>query len=309
MEPRLANMAGAREEDAALGFVGLGVMGGAQSSNLLRTSGRPLLVFDLDSAKVAKLRAEGAAAADSIGHIAQTCDIIFLSLPGRQHLDSVVHGPEGLLANARPGQIVVDMSTSPVPMVRQLAEEFTAVGATFIDAPVARTRQAAIDGTLAIMVGAPDQTAFARVEPYLRCMGSDVTHCGPVGAGALVKLLNNLIVCETVVALAEALTIARRSNLISDELLFEVLGSSSAGSFALESHGKKALVPDAHPEQAFSTKYMLKDVEYALEWAAEVGVETSVGALAKSLLTATCDAGYGDLYHTAVVRVIEAKGA
>src|SRR5690606_1604787 len=108
----------------------------------------------------------------------------------------------------------------------------------------------AAEGTLAITVGADDEV-FARVEPLLRCFATDVTHCGPVGAGALLKLLNNLVVFETVVALSEAVTLARRSDLVDDEQLFDALGKGSAASFTLENHGRKALLPDVHPKGAF----------------------------------------------------------
>jgi hypothetical protein len=291
----------------SIGFIGLGVMGAAQSANLVRKSSRSVVVFDLDESKVAELVAAGAEAGTSVADVAARCDVIFMSLPSHRALSAVTQGADGLLPNARPGQVVVDMGTSPVPLVKQLADEFAAVGASYIDAPVARTRQAAIDGTLAIMVGASDSAIFEQVLPLLHCMGTDVTLCGPSGAGALVKVLNNLIVFETVSALAEALTIARASNLVPDDLLFEVLGGSSAGSFALEAMGKKNLVPDVHPEKAFSATYMLKDVTYALDWAAEVGVTTSMGATAQALLQATVDGGYADLYHTSVIKTVEAK--
>src|ERR1700759_1342515 len=131
-----------------IGFIGLGVMDSAQSANLVRKSGRPVVVFDLHDTKVAELVSAGAQAGESVGDVARRCDVVFLSLPGHRQLAAVTQGEEGLLANARPAQVVVDRGTSPVPLVQQLAGEFGAVGASFIDAPVARTRQAAADGTL-----------------------------------------------------------------------------------------------------------------------------------------------------------------
>jgi 3-hydroxyisobutyrate dehydrogenase-like beta-hydroxyacid dehydrogenase len=148
---------------------------------------------------------------------------------------------------------------------------------------------------------------FARAEPLLHLMGTTVTHCGPAGAGALLKLLNNTVLFETVVALAEAVTLARRSGLVADEVLFDVLGSGSAASFALENHGRAALLPDLHPVDAFPAAYMRKDVGYTLELAAELGVDLPGATLAHSLLDRLCDEGYADNYHTSVVRLIDGR--
>lgn len=288
----------------AIGFVGLGVMGTGQSANLVRRSGLPVTVHDVDSAKMEPLVAAGAAPAASLAEVSERSDLVFLSLPSAEAVESVVAGPGGLLHHARAGQHVVDLSTSPVQLVRNLGERFADRGAEFADAPVARTRQAALDGTLSIMVGCR-QEVFDTLLPFLRCMGSDVTRCGDVGAGAFVKLMNNMIVFETVVALAEALTLARRSGLVDDSLLLDVLGKGSAASFTLEHHGKRALVPDEHPEKAFSSAYMLKDLRYGLSLAQEHGVRLPAAELARDLLEQTCESGYRDNYHTSVVRVIE----
>lgn len=292
-----------------IGFIGLGVMGSAQSANLVRRSGLPVSVFDQDPGKVAALVAEGATAAGSVGEIAQTCDVVFLSLPGRPQVDAVVRGEGGLLSSLAAGQVVVDLSTSPVELVQQLAVALAERGARYVDAPVARTRQAAIDGTLSIMVGADDRSTFERVEPLLRCMATDVTHCGKAGAGALVKILNNMVVFETVVALSEAISVARRSGLVAPEVLFDTFAAGSAASFALSHHGQKALLPDDHPTGVFSTDYMQKDVSYALEAGEAIGVRMPAARLAYELLGESSRAGYGANYHTAVVRVIEDREA
>src|SRR5690606_13925474 len=140
-------------------------------------------------------------AAASIADLVRRSDAVLLSLPGEKEVRAVCLGEDGVLANCRAGQTVIDTSTAPVPLAQELHRAFAAKGVAFADAPVARTRQAAIDGTLSITVGADDAT-FARIRPWLACMGSDVTHCGGPGAGEAVKLLNNMIVCLTTVALA-----------------------------------------------------------------------------------------------------------
>lgn len=293
------------ETTRRLGFVGLGVMGEPMSANLLQRSGLPVCVYDIDPHRTARLVDMGASRAEDLSELADTSDIIFLSLPAAEHVESVVLGPVGLLANGHPGQVIVDMSTSPVELARRLANELSAASMTFVDAPVARTRQAAIDGTLAVMVGCEDDAIFEQLSPLLSCMATDVTRCGPVGAGALMKLLNNMIVFETVVAIAEALSVVRRSGLVDPAVAVEVLATGSAASFALENHGRKALLPDEHPTEAFSSRYMAKDLSYALSYARSLGLELPAARLDAGLLDATIEAGYGDRYHTSVVRIID----
>jgi 3-hydroxyisobutyrate dehydrogenase-like beta-hydroxyacid dehydrogenase len=200
--------------------------------------------------------------------------------------------------------VVVDCSTAPVSLAKQLSREI----ANFADAPVARTRQAAIDGTLSIMVGA-SEALFARIEPLLRCMASDVTHCGPPGAGQAVKLLNNMVLSVTVMALAEALAVAKASGAVDPRLLFETLMKGSADSFALRNHGMKALLPETHPEHAFPVTYMMKDVGYALDLARSAGLDLLGASSAMELLTKTKQLGLGEAYHTAIIEAIRKRRA
>lgn len=289
-----------------IGFIGLGVMGSGQASNLVRKSGLPVAVFDMSRDAVERMAAVGAEPAESIAEVAARSDVVFLSLPGGPQVEAVVLGVDGVLANVRPGTIVVDLSTIPVGAAQRVGAAAIERGAAFVDAPVARTRQAAIDGTLSITAGG-DPEAFARVEPLLRTMASDVIHCGPNGAGALIKLVNNMVVFETVVALAEALTLIRRSGLVDPELAWKALGQGSAASFTLENHGRKALLPDVHGEGIFPAEYMHKDIGYALALAEQLDITLPAATLARGLLGRTIDGGYGKAYHTAVVRVIEGE--
>lgn len=291
-----------------LGFIGLGVMGGPMAANLVKQSGLPVTVFDLDPSRTEPLRAAGADVAATVAEVAAAADVVFLSLPDGPAVEAVVLGPGGVAEQRRAGQLVVDTSTSPVRLAQRMAEELAGAGKVFVDAPVAKTRQAAIDGTLSIMVGTADAATYTRVEPLLRCMASDVNHCGPPGAGALVKLLNNHVVFSTVVALAEALSVARRSGLVDDTRLLDVLSAGSAASFTLDNHGRKALLPDDHPTAAFSARYMRKDSSYVVDAADALGLRLPGAELNLELLRRTIEAGYADNYHTAVIRVIESTG-
>jgi 3-hydroxyisobutyrate dehydrogenase len=152
----------------ALGFIGLGVMGEPMCRNLAAKIGAPVTAFDLNPEPLQRLAAGGVRAAQSIEALARDADVVFLSLPGGAEVAAVC---ETLLPHLRTGACVVDLSTAPVSLARDLAGRFAARGVEFADAPVARTREAAAKGTLSIMVGAPVAT-FERIRPLLACMGS-----------------------------------------------------------------------------------------------------------------------------------------
>ena len=290
-----------------LGFIGLGVMGESMCRNLAKKSGAAVVAFDRRAEPLAALARDRVTAAGSPGQVAAGADIVFLCLPGEPQVRAVALGADGLLPRLRAGQTIVDMSTAPVALARELGQSFAARGVDFADAPVARTAQAAKDGTLSIMVGG-EAAVFERLRPYLACMGTEITHCGPVGAGQAVKLMNNMVVAQTVVALAEALAVARASGVVDPRILFETLTKGSADSFVLRNHGMKSLLPDTHPTQgAFPTSYIIKDLSYALALAESAGLTLEQATTTRHLMERTVEAGYRDNYYTAVVRTI-AKG-
>jgi 3-hydroxyisobutyrate dehydrogenase-like beta-hydroxyacid dehydrogenase len=289
-----------------IGFIGVGTMGEPMCRNLAKKSGMTVLAADRDPAPLARLAADGVRTA-SLDEIATSCRTIFLSLPGGKEVEEVCLGEGGLVAKAVLGWTVVDLSTAPPRLAQRLYAEFEGRASAFADAPVARTRQAAIDGTLSIMVGATAPT-FARIEPLLRHMASEVTHCGESGAGQTVKILNNMVLFQTVVALAEALTIARAQG-VDGKVLFETLSKGSADSFALRNHGMKAMLPGVFPERAFSTEYALKDLGYAIAMGEQHGVPGLGADVARELMERAVELGYGKEYWPVLVKAIEdAKG-
>jgi len=290
---------------ACLGFIGLGVMGEPICRNLALKSGTSLLAYDRDPAPLARLAPQGVRAAASVAALAAQADIVFLSLPSGEVVAEIVRADGGLLAAARPGQIVVDLGTSPVDLTRQLAQEFASRGASFVDAPVARTRAAAEAGTLSVMVGA-DAAIFDRLRPWLSTFASDLAHCGAVGCGQVVKILNNMVLFETVIALSEAHAIGARSG-VDPQLLFATLAKGSADSFALRNHGMKAIVPGQFPPRAFSVEYARKDLSYALRLAQESAVDASGARNADNCLRQAIEAGDGELYFPVVSRRIGRK--
>jgi 3-hydroxyisobutyrate dehydrogenase len=284
-----------------IGFIGLGVMGEPICRNLVKKSGRAVLAFDLAAEPLARLRDEGAKASTSVADVLKQSDLVFLCLPSAKHVRAVFEG-DGILKNIKQGQAIVDLGTSSVSQTRDFAKQLTAKGAFWADAPIARTRQAAQDGTLSVMVGT-SPALYAAIEPLIHCFATDVTHCGDVGAGQVTKILNNMVLFETVNALAEAVAVARHNG-VDAKLLLETLSKGSADSFALRNHGMKAILPGVFPERAFSTEYALKDLSYALELAGDAGVRIRGAELIGTILQEAIDAGSGDNYFPVIAKHI-----
>ncbi|HXP72634.1 MAG TPA: NAD(P)-dependent oxidoreductase [Stellaceae bacterium] len=284
-----------------LGFIGLGVMGEPMCENLARKSKCPIYATDLRRMPLSHLEAAGVNACGSVADVAESADLIFLSLPGGKEVEEVCCA---IIASARRRTAtVVDCSTSPVRLTREVASRCNAVGIAYADAPVARTREAAQKGTLSIMVGAAPEL-FQSIRPHLECMGSDVTLCGPAGCGQVVKLLNNMMLFEIGSALAEALAIGRRSG-VDERLLLDTLSKGSSDSFALRNHGMKAMLPRRFPEDAFGTDYARKDLAYALELAREAGVAAEGAQVVQRRLDAASDRGYGRNYWPVILNVVD----
>jgi len=189
-----------------------------------------------------------------------------------------------------------------VALTRTLAAEFAALGVAYADAPIARTRAAAEAGTLSITVGA-DPTILEAIRPILACCAEEITHCGPVGAGQVVKQMNNMVLFQTVAAISEALAVARAAG-VDGAVLFDALSKGSADSFALRNHGMKAVLPETFPERAFSTEYALKDLAYALDLARESGIALPGANVARDYLTRATEQGFGKLYWPVIAKTV-----
>jgi len=290
--------------DRTIGFIGLGVMGAPMCRNMRQKTGLRFLVHDLDRGAVDVMVGHGAAAADDVGSLARACDVLFVSLPSGKVLEAVARGAAGAgaLAHMKRGAIFVDLGTSSVALTRELAAEFAARGVRYLDAPVARTRQAAETGTLSIMVGG-DEATFREVEPLLACCANDITHCGATGSGQITKILNNMVLFQTVVALSEAYAIAQKNG-FDPKLIFETLTKGSGDSFALRNHGAKAMLPRQFPERAFSVEYARKDLSYALELAAAGGVDAAGARHVDALFAEAIAKKLGDQYFPVVSRLV-----
>ena len=286
-----------------IGFVGLGVMGGPMCRNMAVKHAGDVIAFDMNAAAFAVLDGTKARRAASVAEVAAQADVVFLSLPGGPQVEAVCLGAQGLTAGARRPAVLVDLSTTTVASARSVGERLAALGVAFADAPVARTREAAQRGELSIMVGA-DAALFARVEPLLRYIGTDVTHCGPAGCGQVVKLINNALVFENTVALAEMMVLGQRAG-VEPATLLDAVSKGSGDSFVLRNHGRKAMLPRQFPEKAFPPEYALKDIGYVLELAAQNGVATNVTELAARYYEATAAHGWSGRYFPAVIDIID----
>lgn len=289
----------------SVGFIGLGVMGEAMCRNLAAKGTWPMTVFDLRLEPLVRMAASGAARADSANDIADKADLVITCLPGGAEVRELVLGQDGLLEALKPGQVLVDMSTSPQGLMKEIAERADKRGVGFADAPIARTRQAAEDGTLAIMVGAEPEL-FDVIKPVLDTMGSEIVHCGPPGSGQVVKIMNNMVLFQTVAALSEALSMAEGAG-VDGKILLETLAKGSGDSFAARNHGLKSLLPQDYPERAFSVHYAAKDLSYALELAREHGVRTPGAENVAALFEEAIAAGDGGSYFPVIRKRLDRK--
>ncbi len=289
-----------------LGFIGLGVMGGRMCRNLAQKSAKPVIAYDIDAAKAEALTAHGVEAAASIADVAAKADMIFMCVPGEPQVREVVFGDGGLLANVRASQTVVDMTTATVEVNREVAAALAEKHVDFADAPVARGVPAAEDGTLAITVGAEPEV-LERIRPYLACMGKDISHCGGIGNGQVLKLMNNMLIFQTVTALAEAMAIATRAG-VDRSIVFDVLSKGSADSYCMRKHGQH-MVTGKYPDDQFPVTYSLKDIGYALSLAETFGVDAQSAKLARSRLELAVEKGYGNYYSPVIYRLFEDDSA
>jgi 3-hydroxyisobutyrate dehydrogenase-like beta-hydroxyacid dehydrogenase len=285
-----------------IGFIGVGVMGEPICRHLAAKSGKEVMAYDLSPQPLERLAAHGVKKAESVREIAERCEMVFLSLPSANEVKQVCAGHGSLLAHMKPACYVLDLSTTPVALARDLAARFQAKGVNYIDAPVARTRAAAEEGKLLVMVGCKE-SLFARVKPVLQHFATDVVRCGVAGAGQAMKIINNMVLFQNVVALAEALAVIRKLGL-DPEKAFDVLSKGSADSFALRNHGLKSMVPNKFPERAFSVEYALKDAGYALELAKMARIELTGLRNAKALLDKAAAAGHTTEYFPVIAKLV-----
>lgn len=283
-----------------IGFVGLGIMGGPMCHNLLK-AGHRLSVFDIAPPLVERAIRNGAVARHSARSVAENSDAVITMLPDGPEVEQAVLGPSGVLEGAAPGKTLIDMSSISPLVAQKVGRECAARGVHFLDAPVSGGEPKAIEGTLAIMVGG-EESVFTQSLPILKSIGSSVTLVGPVGAGNVTKLANQIIVACNIAAMGEALVLATRAGLDPDAV-FNAIKGGLAGSAVLNS--KAPMVIGRNFKPGFRIRLHQKDLRNALSAAESMKVGLPLTSMVQQMLIALMNQGKGDLDHSAIVTFVE----
>ena len=283
-----------------IGFIGLGIMGKPMSRNLLK-AGHTLVVYDIVAEFVDAIVAAGAERGKSCSDVASRSDVLITMLPDGPQVEEAVLGMDGVLQGIRRGSTVVDMSSINPVVAQKVAAACSEKGVEFLDAPVSGGEPKAVDGTLAIMVGGKKEI-FEQVLPLLQRMGSSVTLTGPVGAGNVTKLANQIMVACNIAAMGEALVLATRSGL-DPEVVFNAVKGGLAGSTVLNAKAPMVIARNFKP--GFRIRLHQKDLRNALLAAESLKVALPLTGLVQQMLMALMNEGKGDLDHSAIVTFIE----
>jgi 3-hydroxyisobutyrate dehydrogenase len=286
--------------ETRIGFIGLGIMGSPMALRLLDAR-YPLAVHSRTKSKASRLSGRGAQVLNSPREVALQSDIVFLCVTETKDVEAVINGDDGIAASARRGLIVVDHSTISPAATRELADDLAKRGMILLDAPVSGGDTGAKNGTLSIMVGG-DPAAFERVEPIMRSFGKTITHCGPSGTGQLTKLVNQILVSVTNLAVCEALTFARKYKLDLEKTIAAV-GSGAAGSWQLANLGPK--MADGNFRPGFTIDLQQKDLRLVLQAAEESNISLPAASLVHQLFAAAQAAGHGKDGTQALFTVVE----
>ncbi|MDX6311739.1 MAG: hypothetical protein QOF84_5772 [Streptomyces sp.] len=283
-----------------IGFVGLGAMGGRMAGRLV-AAGHEVYGTNRTASKAAGLIERGLRWRDTPSEVAAAASVVFSMVADDPALASITTGPDGILAGLGPGKIYVDMSTVSPQTSHDLAERVRSRGAQMLDAPVSGSVPAAEDGSLAIMVGGP-QDAFRTVEPLLRQLGRTVTHVGDNGQGLVLKLAINISLGAQTLAFSEGLLLAERGG-IDPNLAAEVMAGSSIGSPAVKA--RAPLMLDLPEEAWFDVELMQKDIRLALQAGNALSVPLPAAAATDEILTEARERGYGGRDLAALFQVLE----
>ncbi len=283
-----------------VGFVGVGIMGKPMARNLLK-AGFELTVHDRFKPPVDELVSAGAREADSPSACADGMDVVVTMLPDSTDSETVILGDNGVLAGARKGATIVDMSSIAPAMSQKIAAACEAKGIDALDAPVSGGEPGAVAGQLAIMVGGK-KDVFERCEPVLKAVGTSYVLCGGYGAGNTTKLANQIIVAANIEAVGEALVLARKAGL-DPNTVFEAIRGGLAGSNVLNAKGPMMI--DGNFKPGFRIRLHQKDLANALLTGKEIGVPLPVTALVQQMVGALVNNGKGELDHSGIATFIE----
>ncbi|MDR3669241.1 MAG: 2-hydroxy-3-oxopropionate reductase [Holophaga sp.] len=283
-----------------IGFIGLGIMGKPMSLNLIK-AGYQLVVLDRNPVALEEVKAAGAKSAATPMEVADHTDIVILMLPNSPQVKDVVLGEHGIIEVARPGLTVIDMSSIAPLVSREVAAKLAAKGAAMLDAPVSGGQPKAIDGTLSVMVGGP-QDVFDRCYDLMKAMAGSVVRTGDIGAGNVTKLANQVIVALNIAAMAEALVLATKAG-VEPDLVYQAIRGGLAGSTVLDA--KAPLVMDRKFAPGFRINLHIKDLANVLETSHELGVSLPLTAAVMEMMQALKTDGQGEADHCSLVQYYE----
>ncbi len=287
-----------------IGFIGLGIMGRPMALNIRKAS-HELIVHARREECMQPLSEAGAKTAKTCREVAQQSDIIFVMVSDTSDVQQVLLGDDGVLHGARPGCIVVDMSTISPQATRAMAQALSKNNVMMLDAPVSGGEVGAINASLSIMVGG-SAAAFERVQPLFQCMGKNIVYIGESGAGQVAKACNQIVVALTIQAVSEAILFARKNGVDAGRVR-EALMGGFAGSKILKVHGKRMLDNDYKP--GFKVKLHQKDMNIVMESARQMGFALPGSALVAQNLNALMGTGDAELDSAAIFKIVEKMSA
>lgn len=283
-----------------IGFIGLGIMGKPMAKNLIK-AGYDLKVYDIVDAAVNEVVEAGAERGLNGADVAKDSDVVITMLPNSPHVKEAVLGKDGVLDGARPGTILVDMSSINPIASQEICAEVEKKGCFMLDAPVSGGEPKAIDGTLAIMVGGR-QDIFDKVKDILSAMGSSVTLCGGIGAGNTTKLANQIIVASNIAALGEALILGKKAG-VDPEAIFKAIRGGLAGSTVMEAKAPMMIAGNFKP--GFRINLHIKDLLNALDTGHNVGAPLPLTAMVMEMMQWLKASGHEMEDHSSLVRYYE----
>jgi 2-hydroxy-3-oxopropionate reductase len=287
-----------------VGFIGLGIMGKPMASNLIKAK-HQLTVYDIVPELAAELEAAGAVLVSSAKEVAARSEFTITMVPDGPEVEAAILGPNGALEGAPAGSIIIDMSSISPIVSQKTGAACAAKGIEFLDAPVSGGEPKAIEGTLAIMVGGKPEV-FEKALPLLKAMGSSVTLTGPIGAGNVTKLANQIMVAVNIAGMAEALVLATKAGL-DPEIVVNAVKGGLAGSAVL--NAKAPMVISRNFKPGFRIRLHQKDLRNALLAAESLKVPLPFTSLAQQILVALMNSGSGDLDHSAITTFIESMAS
>ncbi len=283
-----------------IGFIGLGIMGKPMALNLIK-AGYELTVYDIVSERMEDLLKAGARRGSSGKDVAARSEVVITMLPNSPHVREAVLGPGGVLEGAKAGTILVDMSSIAPLASKEIAAQAQAKGIAMLDAPVSGGEPKAVAGTLAIMVGGPQET-FDQVKDILAAMGSSVTRVGEIGSGNVTKLANQIIVALNIAAMSEAMVLATKAG-VDPEKVFQAIRGGLAGSAVLDAKVPLALKGNFKP--GFRIELHIKDIANALDTAHELGVPVPLSSVVMEIMQSLKTDGKAANDHGGIIQFYE----